>query len=137
MSRVKVRNVTKYNIGLRGQNGMGYNIEAGSFRMIPSEDVEYNMVSAPSLFGNPASLVVESEELNASVGIDPSEIEIVDAATAEKYLKGSTAKLRAWLTENNVAHVRQAVLDAAKNVDLPMSKIRVLEEFFPANNFAE
>lgn len=135
--RVRVRNVAPYNVGLKAQNGIEYNIKAGTFQAMNREDVEYNMAIAPALFAAPARLIVEDEELNKIMGIDPTESEIVDAAVAEKYLKGSAAKLRAWLEENREPHVLEIVCEAAQKMDLPTSKVRILQEFVPGRNLTE
>lgn len=135
--RVRVRNTTPYNIGLKAQNGIEYNIKAGTFQTMNREDVEYNMAIAPALFAAPARLIVEDEELNAAMGIDPTANEIVDAAVAEKYLKGSAAKLRTWLEENREPHVMEIVCEVAQKMDLPTSKVRILQEFIPSRNLTE
>lgn len=136
--RVKVQNMTRFSIGLKSVNNrFGYNIEPGTYRNLPVEDVEYNMAVAPGLFGNPPKLLVQSEELNEVAGIDASSIEIVNEDVAAKYLKGSVSKLRDWLTEHDEPHVRQAVLDAASKMDLPVSKAKLIKEFFPATDFTE
>lgn len=137
IERVRVRNVAPYNVGLKAQNGIEYNIKAGTFQTMNREDVEYNMTIAPALFAAPARLIVEDEELNEIMGIDPAESEIVDAAVAEKYLKGSAAKLRAWLEENREPHVLEIVCEAAQKMDLPTSKVRILQEFVPGRNLTE
>ena len=135
--RVRVRNVAPYNVGLKAQNGIEYNIKAGTFQTMNREDVEYNMAIAPALFAAPARLIVEDEELNEIMGIDPTENEVVDATVAEKYLKGSAAKLRTWLEENREPHVLEIVCEAAQKMDLPTSKVRILQEFVPARNLTE
>ena len=132
--RVRVRNVATYNVGLTAQNGIEYNIKPGTFQTMNREDVEYNMAVAPALFAVPARLVVEDDVLNEMMGIDHSENGIVDAAVAEKYLKGSANKLREWLNENNEPHVLEIVCKAAEKMDLPTSKVRVLQEFVPARD---
>lgn len=135
--RVRVRNVTPYNIGLKAQNGIEYNILAGTFQTMNRDDVEYNMAIAPKLFAAPAQLVVEDEALNEMLGIDPASMEIVDETIAEKYLKGSTAKLRAWLEENKQPHVLEIVWETAKKMDLAASKLKVLQEFIPQRSLIE
>lgn len=135
--RVRVRNVTTYNVGLKGQNGIEYNIKAGTFQTMNREDVEYNMAIAPKLFAAPARLVVEDESLNEMMGIDPTANEVIDAAVAEKYLKGSAAKLRTWLEENKEPHVLEIVWETAQKMDLPTSKVKVLQDFVPSRNMIE
>lgn len=134
--KVKVRNVTTYDIGLKAINGIEYNIKAGLFTRMDKDDVEYNMAAAPSLFAAPPQLVVEDEELNEAFGVDAS-AEICDKETAEKYLKGGAAKLKNWLSENNQPNVLEVVYNTAKTMDLPASKIKILQEFMPRRSFME
>jgi hypothetical protein len=137
VDRIRVRNVTTYDIGLKAQNGIEYNIKPGLFQTMARDDVEYNMAMAPKLFANPAQLVVEDEQLNEMMGIDLTDREICNKETAEKYLKGSAAKLRTWLEENNYPHVLEIVYQTATGMDLAASKIKVLQEFMPTRNLME
>lgn len=135
--RVRVRNVTTFNVGLKAQNGIEYNIKPGTFQTMNREDVEYNMAIAPKLFALPPRLVVEDEDLNEMMGIEIANAEIIDNSVAEKYLKGPAAKLRAWLEDNNQPHVLEIVWETAKNMDLATSKVKVLQEFMPNRNMIE
>lgn len=132
--KVRVRNVSTYDIGLRAINGIEYNIKAGLFIPMNRDDVEYNMALAPKLFEAPPQLVVQDEELNNIMGVDVAS-EICDKTVAEKYLKGAANKLRAWLTENNKPNVLEVVFKTAEGMDLPASKIKVLQEFMPNRDF--
>ena len=133
--RVRVKNVTPYGIGLRTQTGIEYNIKPGLFLTMSKDDVEYNMAIAPKLFRKPAQLVVEDIVLNEMMGIAKEDTEVCSKEMAVKYLKGSAAKLRAFLNENNYPHVLETVAIAAKDMDLPSSKIQVLQDFMPQRDF--
>lgn len=132
--KVRVRNVSTYDIGIRAINGIEHNIKAGLFIPMNRDDVEYNMALAPKLFEAPPQLIVEDEELNNIMGVDVAS-EICDKAVAEKYLKGAANKLKAWLTENNKPNVLEVVFKTAKEMDLPASKIKILQEFMPNRDF--
>lgn len=135
--KVRVMNVTPYNVGLKAMNGMEYNIRPHLFVLMNREDVEYNMAIAPKLFNAPAQLIVSDEELNSMMGIDAETANVCDRADIEKVLKGTAAKLRAWLNENKQPHVLESVYQIAKEMDLAASKIRVLQEFMPLKEFIE
>jgi len=135
--KVRVRNVTKYDIGLTNQAGIGYNIKPGLFITMTREDAEYNMAIAPKLFAPPARLIVEDQDLNEVMGIDHTANEIIDEAVAEKYLKGAAPKLRTWLEENNQPHVLEIVFQVAEKLDLPASKAKILKDFMPARDLME
>lgn len=133
--RVRIKNVTPYDIGLRAQNGIEYNIKPGLFITMSKDDAEYNMAIAPKLFRKPAQLVVEDVVLNEMMGITKEDTEVCSKEVAMKYLKGSAAKLKTFLSENNEPHVIETVAITAKEMDLPASKITILQEFMPQRDF--
>ena len=136
--RVRVRNTTKYDIGLVTMNGFGYNIKAGLFMMMNRDDVEYNMALAPKLFEAPARLVVEDVELSQIVGIEDPKTATPTDAELNKILKGSAAKLKDYLEENKRnEHILERIAALAKQADLPASKIRVMQEALPQRDFVE
>lgn len=136
--RVRVRNTTKYDIGLVTMNGFGYNIKPGLFMMMNRDDVEYNMALAPMLFEAPARLVVEDVELSQIVGIEDPKTATPTDAELNKILKGSAAKLKDYLEENKRnEHILERIAALAKQADLPASKIRVMQEALPQRDFVE
>lgn len=136
--RVRVRNTTKYDIGLTTQNGVGYNIKPGLFVTMNRDDVEYNMGLAPKLFEKPAMLVVEDEELSQIVGIDDVAHATYTDAELDKVLKGTANKLKAFIDENRQnMHIIERLAGIAEKMDLPASKIRVLKEVLPHRDFVE
>lgn len=136
--RVRVRNTTKYDIGLTTMNGFGYNIKSGLFMMMNRDDVEYNMALAPMLFEAPARLVVEDVELSQIVGIEDPKTATPTDAELNKILKGSAAKLKDYLEENKRnEHILERIAALAKQADLPASKIRVMQEALPQRDFVE
>lgn len=135
--RVRVNNVTPYAIGLKSQSGIEYNIRPHAFVVMHRDDIEYNMAIAPSLFQSPARLIVEDQDLNDIMGIVPAEETACDKEEIDKILKGSAAKIEAWLNEHNQPHVIESVYTAAKEMDLPASKIKVLQKFMPNRDIVE
>ena len=135
--RVRVNNVTPYAIGLKSQNGIEYNIRSHAFVMMHRDDVEYNMAIAPKLFSSPVQLVVEDQGLNEIVGVDPMMENSCDKVEIEKILKGSASKIDAWLSENNYPHVVETVFEVAKDMDLPSSKVKVLQKYMPNRDLDE
>lgn len=136
--RVRVRNTTPYDIGVMTQNGLGYNIKAKLFLMLNREDVEYIMAIAPKLFSHPAQLVVEDEELTQAAGIETVKEAAYDDATIEKILKGSASKLKTFVEENKKnLHVLEMLCLASAEMDLPVSKVKVLQEVMPQRDFMD
>lgn len=135
--RVRVNNVTPYAIGLKSQNGIEYNIRPKAFVMMNRDDVEYSMAVAPKLFASPAQLLVEDMELNEIIGVNPVEENNCDPEEIAKYLKGAAGKLDAWLSENNKPHIIESVYAIAMEMDLPSSKIKVLQKYMPNRDLIE
>lgn len=135
--RVRVNNVTPYAIGLKSQSGVEYNIRPHAFVMMHRDDVEYNMAIAPKLFASPVRLVVEDQDLNDIMGVVPTEEIACDTETIEKMLKGSASKIEAWIGDNNYPHILETVFEVAKGMDLPASKIKVLQKFMPNRDLDE
>lgn len=134
--RVRVRNMTPYDIGVMTQNGLGYNIKAKLFVMLNREDVEYIMAIAPKLFAQPAQLVVEDEELTQAVGIESVKEAAYTDADIDKVLKGSVAKLKTFVEDNKKnLHVLEMLCQASSDMDLPVSKVKVLQEAMPQRDF--
>lgn len=136
--RVRVRNTTKFDIGVVTINGIEYNIKAGLFILMNRDDVEYNMALAPKLFREPSMLVVEDDELSLNMGIEDYNKAAMTDDEVVKALKGTVPKLKAFLAEHKgEKHVMQTVWDLAKDMDLPASKIKALGEAFPDREFIE
>lgn len=135
--RVRVNNVTPYAIGLKSQSGVEYNIRPHAFVMMHRDDVEYNMAIAPKLFASPVRLVVEDQDLNDIMGVVPTEEIACDIETIEKMLKCSASKIEAWMNDNNYPHILETVFEVAKTMDLPASKIKVLQKFMPNRDLDE
>lgn len=135
--RVRVNNVTPYAIGLKSQSGVEYNIRPHAFVMMHRDDVEYNMAIAPKLFSSPVRLVVEDQDLNNIMGVVPAEEVACDIETIEKMLKGSASKIESWMNDNNYPHILETVFEVAKTMDLPASKIKVLQKFMPNRDLDE
>lgn len=134
--RVRVRNMTPYDIGVMTQNGLGYNIKAKLFVMLNREDVEYIMAIAPKLFAQPAQLVVEDEELTQAVGIETVKEAAYTDADIDKVLKGSVAKLKTFVEDNKKnLHILEMLCQASSDMDLPVSKVKVLQEAMPQRDF--
>ena len=134
--RVRVRNATKYDIGLVTMTGFGYNIKPGLFIMMNRDDVEYNMALAPRLFEAPARLVVEDVELAQVVGIEDPKAATPSDEDLTKILKGSAAKLKDYIEKNKEnEHILERLAGLAKKADLPASKIKVMQEALPQRDF--
>lgn len=134
--RVRVRNATKYDIGLTTMTGFGYNIKPGLFIIMNREDVEYNMALAPRLFEAPARLVVEDVELSQAVGIDDPKAATPSDQELLKILKGNAGKLKDYIEKNRMnEHILERLAGLAKDADLPASKIKVMQDALPQRDF--
>ena len=129
---VKVKNLTGYSIGLRLINGIERNIAPGTIIYIPRDDLEYNISIARSLFEAPKQLEIEDQETNEAAGLSYGEEDVVcgDEEIAKK-LKGGNAALKKWISEISQPHILEKIYHMANELDLPVSKMKILKEKMP------
>lgn len=132
-NRVRVQNMTKYNIGIRLMNGIERNIAPGVAIQLPADDVEYIMQLSPRMFAPPCRLKVFSAELNEIFGItEDANTPSTDKAYIAKKLKAKTEQVKAWLAEVQDGHMIEMICEVAKEMDLPASKMKLVEALVPA-----
>lgn len=130
--RVRVVNQTRYDIGLRLANGIERNIAAGTFAVMARDDVEYVMGIAPKLFAAPCQLLVQDEELLQDFGVAEKVEEVkIDREEIGRKLAGNAKAMKAWLDTVNEPFVLDIVREIASKMDLPASKVKILNEKFP------
>lgn len=137
---IRVRNVMRYNIGVKLLSGAERNIAPGSFTMLSEEDIEYiNSQSVPHKRPfTTGRLVVETdtetkEALDVVLETGAHGVEMfATQPEIETKLKSSNAKaLRGWLSEIKSQDFLFEIYEAAKGMDLPASKVKVIHEFIP------
>lgn len=137
MSKIKVWNKQKFNVGVKTYgHPLGINIPAGSF--VPMEEDEVaQLISTCSLFQRG---ILSVEEEHKSVMEDGGIFveDLPNCVTDDEILKklgGTARKLEDWLKTITEGYVLERVYDIAKGMNLPASKLRVLQEKMPERDF--
>lgn len=142
---LKVRNNMKYNIGVVLLSGAERNILAGSFTMLTADDIEYiNSLSVPDKRPfTTGRLSVESdaetkEALDAvlEIGVDGISVH-ENQPEIEKKLKSNINTMKKWLSEIRSEDFLFEVVEVAKTLDLPASKVKLIQELAPYANLVE
>lgn len=134
MSNGKIRlvNQTRYDIGVKLMNGIERAIRAGSFTLVSKEEVEYLYSIAPSLFDKPSQLLVQEDETISELGIAETVAEAtVNKEQMRKILTGKVALLKEWLDEEHAPFELEIMAEVAKEIDLPASKMALLNRKLP------
>lgn len=131
-TRVKVWNPNKFNVGVTLFDGRTLNIVAGSFNMLTRNDILY--VSTTSTLFKRGLLRVEEEAkpvLDELGIVEENNAGFMSEEEMKKKLNMSAAKLASWMEEITDEVVLDRIAQLAKSIDLPTSKMRVVEEKVP------
>ena len=136
MDKIKVYNARKYAVGLVLQNGAERVILPGSFALLTRDDIEYAGAIAPQLFVGEKQLYLEDRELAAQLGfIDDPATPTMDAEAIKKKLGLRPAQVKAWLDTVQEGYLLDAICDVAATMDLPASKLQLLQDRLPEREF--
>lgn len=136
MEKFKVYNPRKFAIGMILQNGSERAIQAHSFALLSRDDIEYLASIAPTLFEGEKLLRLEDRALSAQLGfIDSDAQPAMDAAEIRRCLSQRASQVKAWLDGIQEPYLLDAVCDVAAEMDLPASKLQLLQERMPDREF--
>ncbi|MDO5145369.1 MAG: hypothetical protein Q4E72_12360 [bacterium] len=136
MDKTRIYNQRKYSIGLILQNGAERVIHPGSFALLARDEIEYLASIAPSLFEGEKQLQLEDRALAAQLGfIEDAQAETLDAEAIRKHLSQRVAQVKAWLDGISEPYLLDAICDVAAEMDLPASKLQILQECAPGREF--
>lgn len=133
--KIKVYNRQKFNIGVKLlDKNDGINIAPGSFAQMTADDIEYIM-SRSNLFQKGYLREQEGSTVVADTGIDTvNDPNFLDDEMLRKKLTQSPKKLGEWLDTIDSEHTMDRIYDVAMSMDLPMTKLKVLNEKMPDRN---
>lgn len=135
MERVRITNTSQHDVGLVTQNNIEYNIRPGTFISLTREDAEYMVAIAPKLFATEnraGELRIDDEGLAKDLNlVAPGDPSPADAAVVKKALSGNLAQLKKYVATLEEPYLINVVCQTAKEMDLPVSKMKVLQEAFP------
>ena len=136
MDKIRVYNPRKYDIGLVLQSGMERVIHPGSFTPMARDDIEYAASMAPALFEGEKQLRLEDRALAVQLGFIQDESEpTLDAEEIRKKLGQRPAQIKAWLDTIQEGYLLDAICDVAATMDLPASKLQLLQDRLPEREF--
>ena len=136
MDKIKVYNARKYAVGLVLQNGAERVILPGSFALLTRDDIEYAGAIAPQLFVGEKHLYLEDRELAAQLGfIDDAATPRMDTDEIRKKLSLRPAQIKVWLDTIQEGYLLDAICDVAATMDLPASKLQLLQDRLPEREF--
>lgn len=67
--------------------------------------------------------------------IDSEQAEVLDAETIQKKLRFRVCQLKTWLDGISEPYLLDAIYDVAMTMDLPASKLQLLQERMPDKEF--
>ena len=136
MEKTRVYNQRKYDVGMILQNGAERVVHPGSFILLSRDEIEYLASIAPALFDGEKQLRLEDRALAAQLGfVDDAQAETLDADVIRKKLNQRAPQLRAWLDGVTEPYLLDAICGVAAEMDLPASKLQLLQERMPGREF--
>lgn len=134
-NKIKVYNPQKFDVGVVTPDKQGgFNIPAGSFMFMTEDDIEYVM-SRSKLFQLGYLREQEGSTIVADSGIDvANDANFLDDTEIRKKLSLTPKKLGEWLNSDMASHTLDRIYDVAMSMDLPMTKLKLLNERMPDRN---
>ena len=138
--KIRVINPQKFDVGVVTQDKpIGMNIKAGGFIMLTQDDIDYIM-SISTLFQRGFLRIEEQKasEIMEAVGIDVNtDPNFIDDEDIKKKLNGTAKSIEKWLQDVHEDFILDRIFDVAKDMNLNMSKIKVLQAKMPDKNFLD
>ena len=136
MNKIRVSNPHKFAIGVSLFNGTDRAILPGSFTLMTREEIEYLASFAPSLFEGEKLLRLEDRELAAELGfIESMDDPVFDEDEIRRHLNQRAQQMKTWLDSIEEGYLLDEICDVAMKMDLPASKLQILQERMPTREF--
>ena len=141
--KYRVYNRCKYDIGVNLLSGQQANIVAGSFIVLTVNDILHiEDTSKRRIFS--AKMLVPVDDNNKDVALEDlggypdvyAEPHLNDEEIREKLSKAAKS-VSAWLDTINEPEELHAIFEVAKGMDLPASKLKVLQAKMPTKDMLE
>lgn len=137
--RIRLRNPHKFNVGIiTPDKPHGLNIAPGAFTIVTQDDVDYLMGTSSLL--QKGVLIVEGEkqaEVFETLGVSKeNNANFMSDEDIKKKLSGNANQLRKWLESAEAEpYVLDRIADIAKDMNLSMNKLQVLQNKIPGADF--
>jgi len=133
---MKVYNDRKYPVGLILQNGLERVVHPAGYTLLSRDEIEFVASNAPRLFEGERQLRLEDREIAAQMGfIENAGIPVMDEEEIRKKLSLRANQMKAWLDDVFEPYLLDAICDVAMTMDLPASKLQLLQERMPDREF--
>jgi len=141
--KFRVFNRCKYDIGVNLMSGQQPNIKAGSFIMLSVNDILYiESTSKRKIFS--AKMLVAVDESGNDVELeelggypDPYSTPHLNDEEIVDRLSKSAKVIAAWLKDIEEPEELHAIFEVAKTMDLPASKLKVIQAKMPSKDVLE
>lgn len=139
--KIRVQNPHKFNVGIiTPEKPYGHNIVPGAFALCTQDEVDYLMATS-ELFQN-GTLRVQGEkkkEIEEQLGVDvENNANFMGDEDIKAKLGGSVSQLKKWLDADDIQpYVLERICEIAKEMNLGLNKIRILQEKIPNFEFTK
>ena len=136
--RYRVTNKCRYDIGVKLSGGQEVVITPGSFQLLTADDIAYieSICSCDRFFSK--RMLVPYDQNGKEVPMDQLGMYIeedsaphLDDVGIAAMLKQSVKKVEAWIKDIEDPSELHAILAVAQEMDLPASKLKILNEKMP------
>lgn len=136
LDKIRVDNPRKFAVGFTLINGAEKVVKPCSFTLLSRDEIEYLASIAPSLFQDEKVLRLSDRELAVQLGfINGTEQPTMDVEEIRKRLGQRVPQVKAWLDGIQEDYLIDAICDVAADMDLPASKLQLLQERMPHRDF--
>lgn len=136
--KIRVYNNTKHDVGvyLLDLPNIGHNIRPGTFIFMTEADIEYLMATTRLFENGELKPEEKGTEVLLSGGIDvKTNPNFADDDEIKKKLGMSAKKIEEWLNTIDNAPMLDRICDVADAMNLPASKLKVLQAKMPEREF--
>jgi hypothetical protein len=132
LDRIKIYNDRRFDIGIRLPNNTERVIPRNGYTLLTRDELEFAASLAPNLFKDEKQIRLEDRAIAIELGFVQNEnLPLFNEAEIKKQLSARIAVMKAWLDGITEPYLLAEVFDVARQMDLPASKLKVLQEKFP------
>lgn len=139
--KMRVNNPNKYPVGIiTPEKPYGTNIAPNAFTMCTQDEVDYLMATSRLFQDGVLRLAGEKQqELAEAMGIKMEDnANFMSDEDIKKKLSGNANQLRKWLNSDAIKpYVMERIAEIAKDMNLSLNKLQVLQEKIPDFEFIE
>lgn len=142
--RYRVKNICRYDIGVKLTNGLSLLIAAGSFQMMTADDIAYvESICTVNKFFSQRMLIPYDSQGNEvpldklGMYVEEDTIQHMNDEAIVAMLKQSPKKIEAWLADITDPAELGAISAVAKTMDLTASKLKVINAKMPYNDILD